>query len=327
MTDADDIARDSGDHSGDDTRDGWHVITSGNDAEALRRSIAAVEALLQHIDDGPARPGQQPEERSDRQAALVDMPFDVLAHLPPDGTPHRADVLRDLLAAHDEANRLRAEAAGARAEAAARGRQLITEAQERAARVLGEARADADAVRSAAARELAAARDDTESSARAVLTQAAAAAERLRRAARAEAARIEEKAAAWLAEQEETAAILGQRCREEARVEATQIRRRAREEGRRRAAAERDTAVAAAIAGVLADTGDLLVRTGQALTVVRDRIERTAREATRFDTGAGLALGGLREAQQALTALLPSQSAPSAQSADEAQPAAVTAGA
>lgn len=248
------------------------------------------------------------QERASITTAVTEMLDGVeYVTIPPGGpsVPERADTFRRLLAAHDEANRVAAEAACARAEAAARGRQLLAAAQERATRLLAEARADADGLRGAAAREFAALRDETPVRAREVLARAAAAAEQQRRDAREDADRVGAQTAAWLAEQQQSAVILGRQCREDARVEAVAIVGRALETATHRAAQERDQAVATAVAATLAETGALLTDAGHALSVILARIERTAASANRLDTGAGLALAGLQEAQQALTGLLP----------------------
>jgi hypothetical protein len=125
---------------GEDMPGGWDPGGSGEPPAALlRRAISHVESLLHRLD-----PIELPDEEPLAhlsESTVTQLPIEPLEEpLAPSSSAAQADALRTSLRAHEEAHRLRAEASGARAEAAAEGERILHEARELSDLVRTEAR-------------------------------------------------------------------------------------------------------------------------------------------------------------------------------------------
>jgi hypothetical protein len=241
---------------GEDVPGGWDPGESGEPPAALlRRAISHVESLLHRLD-----PIELPDDdplAHVSESAVTQLPIEPLEEpLPPSTSAAQADALRRSLRVHEEAHRLRAEASGVRAEAAAESERILHEARELSDRVRIEARDSVADLLGLARREAAVVID----------------------AARSEAERIRQTAIAdheqRLAELEKVAErdrlVAADSIRElldEATRDADRILERARDQGRAEATKLIDAEVASAVAAARRSVEDSHNRARNLLSV------------------------------------------------------------
>jgi hypothetical protein len=233
---------DGGDQPGD-----WYPSESGESSEPpaalLRRAISHVESLLHRLDpsdapDAPSLPApitQLPVSAIPSEPLPIE-PLVVSEEPPGTSSTAQADALLRSLRVHEQAHRLRAEASGARAEAAAESERILAEARELSERVRSEARESVAEMLGIARREAAV-----------VIDAARAEADRIREAALADhdqrLAEFEE-----VAERDRAAAAASIReLLDEATRDADRILEHARDRGRAEAARLIEAEVTAAV--------------------------------------------------------------------------------
>lgn len=167
----------------------WKVASHPDaDVDLLQRSITHVEHLLNRLEYGSASPPQTNHQMVENPAPTPpEVPTDgrvdgsVAASLP---TAVQADAWRIMLSAHDEANRIRAQAADVHAQAVAESERLLLEAEQLCdqlrADAVSAAQARADELRTASEAEAEAIRRDARSWADDAVAETAAAADTVR---------------------------------------------------------------------------------------------------------------------------------------------------
>jgi hypothetical protein len=210
----------------------WDPSGSGEPPAALlRRAISHVESLLHRLD--PVDATNPPAGELDAAStAVVPPPLDE-----PKSSTAQADALRISLRAHEEAHRLRAEANGARAEAAAEGERILLEARELGERMRAEARDGVAEMIGIARREAAV-----------VIESARAEADRIRQAALADGDHRRAEFEAVAERDRSVAADAVRGLLVEAAHDADRILEQARQRGRAEAAKVIDAEVSAAVA-------------------------------------------------------------------------------
>jgi hypothetical protein len=266
----------------------WDPSGSGEPPAALlRRAISHVESLLHRLD---------PVDAMNPPAGDLDLPPVVVpppAVDEPKSSTAQADALRISLRAHEEAHRLRAEANGARAEAAAEGERILIEARELGERI----RADA---RDTVAEMVGIARGE----AAVVIEAARAEAERIRQAALAD---DDHRRAEFEAHAEHDRVLAADAVRallDEATHDADRILEQARQRGRAEAAKVIDIEVGAAVAEARESVQASRQRALELLTGAHSSIEEVRATMRRLIDALGESLTSLDASAGSIDALL-----------------------